>query len=153
MTITQEGLDLIKSFEGLKLDAYLDSVRIPTIGYGTTLYPPSHLNGRTVKLGDKISKEQAESFLKYDVEQKSKRIRPLITTNLLNDNQFSALVSFAYNLGEGALKTSTLLKRVNINSNDPSISLEFAKWINAGGKPLDGLKRRREAESTLYFKK
>lgn len=152
MNINQQGLDLIKSFEGLKLEAYLDAVRIPTIGYGTTIYPPSYLNGRTVKLGDKISKDEADTFLKYDVDQKAKKIKSFITQSL-NDNQFSALVSFAYNLGEGALKTSTLLKRVNLNSNDPLIKDEFLKWINAGGKPLEGLKRRRQAESDLYFKK
>jgi len=151
MNINQSGLDLIKSFEGLELKAYLDSVRIPTIGYGTTVYPSTYLSGRTVKLGDTITKEQAESFIKYDVDQKAKAVRRLVTVNL-NDNQFSALVSFAYNLGEGALKTSTLLKRVNMNPNDPKIKDEFAKWINAGGKPLEGLKRRRQAESDLYFK-
>jgi len=152
MNINQEGLDLIKSFEGLKLKAYLDAVRIPTIGYGTTIYPPSHLNGRAVKLGDEITKEEAELFLKYDVEQKAKKIKSFITKPL-NDNQFSALVSFTYNLGEGAFKSSTLLKRINIDPNDPKIHDEFMKWINAGGKPLEGLKRRRKAESDLYFKK
>jgi lysozyme len=71
----------------------------------------------------------------------------------INQNQFDALVSFAYNLGPGNLKSSTLLKKVNANPEDESIRLEFMKWVKAGGKTLKGLVRRREAEANLYFKK
>jgi lysozyme len=71
----------------------------------------------------------------------------------INQNQFDALVSFAYNLGPANLKSSTLLKKVNANPNDETIALEFMKWVKAGGKTLKGLVRRREAESQLYFKK
>jgi lysozyme len=71
----------------------------------------------------------------------------------ITQNQFDALVSFAYNLGPANLKASTLLKKVNANPNDDSIKLEFMKWVKAGGKTLKGLIRRREAESELYFKK
>ena len=69
----------------------------------------------------------------------------------INQDQFDALVSFAYNLGNGSLKSSTLLKKVNANPNDPTIRDEFMKWVNAGGKKLPGLIRRRQAEADLYF--
>lgn len=148
--ISQKTIDLIKSFEGLKLEAYLDSVKVPTIGYGTTKYP----TGQNVKIGDKITKEQAEEYIKHDIEYFAKGVKSAIDENIhLNDNQFGALVSFSYNLGLGNLKTSSLLKRVNMNPNDPAIRTEFMKWINAGGKPLEGLKRRRAAEADLYFTK
>ena len=71
----------------------------------------------------------------------------------INQNQFDALVSFAYNLGPANLKVSTLLKKINANPEDESIKLEFMKWVKAGGKTLKGLVRRREAEAQLYFKK
>jgi lysozyme len=71
----------------------------------------------------------------------------------ITQNEFDALVSFAYNLGPANLKASTLLKKVNANPNDESIRLEFMKWVKAGGKTLKGLVRRREAEADLYFKK
>jgi lysozyme len=70
----------------------------------------------------------------------------------INQNQFDALVSFCYNLGAGSLKSSTLLKKVNADPNDPSIKLEFLKWNKSGGKVLNGLTLRRNAESELYFK-
>lgn len=148
MKLTQTGIDLIKSFEGLKLTAYLDSVKVPTIGYGTIKYP----DGKAVKLGDKITKKQAEEYIKADLEYFTKNVKQSLTKEL-TENQFNALVSFTYNLGVGNLKSSTLLKRVNLNPEDPAIRTEFMKWINAGGKPLEGLKRRREAEADLYFTK
>jgi lysozyme len=77
-------------------------------------------------------------------------VKPLIKVEL-SDNQFSALVSFAFNLGAGALSKSTLLKKVNANPEDESIRAEFAKWDKAGGKQLRGLTRRRKAEADLYF--
>jgi len=74
-------------------------------------------------------------------------------TKEINENQFSALVCFAYNVGVGAFKKSTLLRKININPNDETIAVEFAKWTKAGGKVLLGLVRRRKAEADLYFKK
>jgi lysozyme len=74
------------------------------------------------------------------------------TTDLVNQNQFDALVSFAYNLGSGALKSSTLLKKVNINPNDTTIQAEFEKWVYAGNVKLQGLIRRRKSEAFLYYK-
>ena len=80
-----------------------------------------------------------------------KNVSALFYNVILKQNQFDALVSFAFNLGTGALAGSTLFRKVKINPNDQTISLEFAKWVNAGGKKLPGLVRRRKAESDLYF--
>jgi len=145
MEINQSGIDLVKKFEGSRLNAYLDSVNVPTIGYGATFYE----NGNKVKIGDKISQQRADELLTYHLNLFAKGITPLITSKV-NSNQFSALVSFAYNLGVGNLKNSTLLKKVNANPNDTSIRDEFIKWNRAGGNVLAGLTRRRNAEADLY---
>jgi len=146
MEINQSGIDLVKKFEGSRLNAYLDSVNVPTIGYGATFYE----NGNKVKIGDKISQQRADELLTYHLNLFAKGITPLITSKV-NSNQFSALVSFAYNLGVGNLKNSTLLKKVNANPNDTSIRDEFIKWNRASGNVLAGLTRRRNAEADLYF--
>ena len=146
MKVNQKGIDLIKSFEGCKLNAYLDVVNVPTIGYGATFYS----DGKRVKIGDKVTQNDAEKLLEYHVNLFAVNVEKLIKTPL-SDNQFSAIVSFAFNVGIGALKSSTLLKKVNINPSDATISLEFAKWNKAQGKVFRGLTRRRTAESNLYF--
>jgi GH24 family phage-related lysozyme (muramidase) len=140
--INQAGLELIKNFEGLKLEAYLCPAKVPTIGYGTTT---------GVKMGDRITAAQAEALLRKDVEKFEAAVRKLVTVPL-NDNQFSALVSFTYNLGAGALQKSTLLKLLNQGDYE-SASQEFLKWNKAGGKVLTGLVRRRQAEQALFLKK
>lgn len=147
MKINNEGEKLIKSFEGLRLNAYLCSAGIPTVGYGNTFYE----DGTPVKIGDKITKERADKLFHLITDQFSNSVRPLIKKNL-TENQFSALVSFAYNVGINNLRKSTLLKLVNSNPLNPQIANEFMKWNKAGGKPLAGLTRRRVAESELYFK-
>lgn len=146
MKVNDKGIQLIKSFEGCKLNAYLDSVNVPTIGYGATYYK----DGSKIKLGDKITQQQADELLAFHVSEFANGVAKLITSPL-NDNQFSALVSFAFNLGIGNLKKSTLLKKLNVNPNDITIKDEFLKWNRAGGKILNGLTRRRNAESQLYF--
>jgi lysozyme len=143
MKINDKGILIVKSFEGCKLIAYLCPAKIWTIGYGHT--------GTEVKSGLNISLDKANQLLQQDLIKFEDGVNKLVTSSI-NQNQFSALVSFAYNLGLGALQKSTLLKLVNANPNDHNIPLEFMKWINAGGKPLDGLKRRRAAESELYQK-
>lgn len=148
MKVNSKGIQLIKTFEGCLLNAYLDSVKVPTIGYGATYYE----NGNKVKLGDKISQERANELLEWHIQEFAEGVAKLIKVEL-NDNQFSALVSFAFNLGIGNLSKSTLLKKVNINPADLTIKDEFLKWVSAGGKRLNGLVRRRNAESELYFKK
>jgi lysozyme len=156
ITINNKCIDLIKSFEGFSAKAYHDKIDPPgidTIGYGTIIYPPTYLGGKKVKVGDpNITEAQAFQFLKWEVDLKTKFVDDLII-DTLSPNQFGALVSFAYNLGEGALKGSTLRKKVNANPNDPSIKDEFLKWDMASGQHISGLQRRRKAEADLYFTK
>lgn len=146
MKVNSKGIQLIKSFEGCLLNAYLCPAKVWTIGYGSTQY----LDGKPVKQGDKITQQQAEELLIDTVNIFAEGVSKLIKVEL-NDNQFSALVSFAFNLGIGNLQKSALLKKVNENPNNHMIRTEFAKWNRAGGKVLNGLTRRRNAESQLYF--
>ena len=146
MKLNKAGKDLIKSFEGLKLSAYKCSANKDTIGYGNTFYE----DGSPVKMGDTITRERADSLFELIANSFAERVRRDVKT-ILTDNQFSALVSLAYNIGIGNLQKSTLLRKVNFNPNDPSIRAEFMKWNKAGGKVLAGLTRRREAEAKLYF--
>src|SRR5690606_21471801 len=145
-TLDTFGYKLIQQFEGLKLKAYQDSVGIWTIGYGNTTY----LDGSKVKKGDEITREQADLMFKQTANKFALDVAKLINV-CLTQNQFNALVSLAYNIGIGAFKGSTLLKKVNANPNDESIRDEFKRWVRAGGQVLNGLKRRRNEEADLYF--
>jgi lysozyme len=148
MIVTNDALKLLHKYEGLVLDAYLCPAKVPTIGYGNTFYE----DGSKVKIGDKITKERAIELFENILENNfASQIKRLIKSRVTN-NQFSALVSFAYNVGVGNLKRSTLLKLVNSNPNDPAIRTQFMRWNRAGGKVLLGLTRRRESEADLYFK-
>ena len=145
---SNKGIDLIKSFEGFKSKPYKCSAGVPTIGYGATFYPSTN---KKVSLQDKeISESQAVELLQNMLTGYEKSVDSFCRDDI-NQNQFDALVSFAYNLGSNSLKNSTLLKKVNLNPNDESIKLEFMKWVKAGGQTLKGLVRRREAEANLYF--
>ena len=146
MRLNKAGIDLMHDFEGCRLEAYLCPASVPTIGYGSTYYE----DGRPVKLGDTITQERADQLFQAIAEDFAKLVRSLLKVGL-NENQFSALVSFTYNVGVANLKKSTLLKKVNINPSDPTITDEFLKWNKAGGKVLAGLTRRREQEAKLYF--
>jgi len=145
--IGTKGLDLIKSFEGLKLKPYLCPANVPTVGYGSTFYE----NDKKVKLTDPSITEQRASELLLDSLKGFERYVDSYCRDDINQNQFDALVSFCYNLGPANLKSSTLLKKANVNPNDPTIAQEFLKWNKAGGKALKGLTKRRQAESDLYF--
>lgn len=159
LKINKAGIDILHHFEapnGPDLEAYLCPAKRWTIGYGNTFYE----NGARVKKGDKITKERAEELFKHILKKFEEEVASLIKSKV-NENQFSALVCFAYNVGtdidedsiaEG-LGDSTLLKKVNKDPNDPTIAAEFTKWNKSGGKVLNGLIRRRRAESQLYFKK
>ena len=146
MQLNDKGKDLIKFYEGCKLVAYKCSAAKDTIGYGNTFYE----NGTPVKPGDKISQLRANELFEIIAKDFADKVSPLIKS-VVTPNQFAALTSFAYNAGIGNLKSSTLLKKVNANPNDPSIALEFAKWVRANNKVLAGLEKRRAAESKLYF--
>lgn len=146
MKISEKGKKLIQEFEGCELEAYRDSVGVITIGYGNTFYE----DGSKVKEGDVITQDRADSLLKIILLKFEVGVSNLVKKEL-SDNQFSALVSFAYNVGLQNLKSSTLLQMVNKKPSNKNIAVEFSKWNRAGGKILDGLKRRRKAESDLYF--
>jgi lysozyme len=147
MILDNKGYLLITKHEGLKLKPYLCPAKIPTIGYGNTYYP----DGKRVTLLDKdITKQQAFDMFKEVANRFGKRVNELVTSNI-NQNQFNALVSFAYNVGTGNFSSSTLLKKVNRNPDDLTIKDEFLRWNKAGGKVLNGLTNRRNEEADLYF--
>ena len=142
MKTSDKGIDLIKKYEGFRAKAYKCPADKWTIGYGHTL---------NVKSTDVITLDEAESFLRQDVEFAEKEVN---RHNLnINQNQFDALVSFVFNLGVGNFARSTLLRKIKSNANDPTIRKEFERWVYAGGKVLNGLVRRRKEEADLYFTK
>ena len=138
--MTQQGLDLIKKYEGLRLEAYKCPAGVWTIGYGHT---------KGVVKGTKISKEEAEELLKQDVS--IVELQVVNTVGKLAACKIDALVSFAYNVGVAAFRRSTLCRKVKANSDDPAIRNEFGKWVYAGSKKLQGLERRRKEEADVYF--
>lgn len=140
MKISNNGIDLIKQFEGCRLTAYQDSVGVWTIGYGHT---------KGVKNGDSITQAQADAFLRDDVQVAESDVTRLVKVTL-SQNQFDALVSFTYNLGVRSLSTSTLLRKLNAGDTKGAAD-EFLRWNKAGGKVLNGLTRRREAEQSLFL--
>ena len=149
MKVNKDGLYLIAEFEGLSLKPYMCPAKKATIGYGNCYYR----DGRKVTMLDNpITKEEALELLKVIVDSFTKQVDKLVSTPL-NQNQINAVVSFAYNVGIGNLKNSTLLKLINKDHNQLAISNEFLKWINVGGKKSNGLEKRRIKESQIYFKK
>lgn len=140
MKIGKEGLELIKKFEGCKLKAYYCPAKVLTIGVGHS--------GSDVKEGMVITQEQADNLLKKDLEKFEKGVEGALKVGV-NQNQFDALVSFAFNCGLGALNSSTLLKKLN-KGNYKAAASEFLKWNKAGGKVLAGLTKRRQAEKLLF---
>lgn len=139
MNISNAGLDLIKSFEGLRLQAYLCPAGVPTIGYGST--------GAHVKMGMTITANEADELLRQDVSRFERGVFKL--TGPISQHRFDALVSFAFNLGISALAGSTLLKMHKAGNHEAAAG-QFGRWNKAGGKVLAGLTRRRAAEATLY---
>ncbi len=145
MEVNKAGKDLIKRFEGCKLKAYKCPAGLWTISWGLTFYP----DGTKVKEGDVITQQQAEDYFNAIVDDFAKKVDALIKSNV-SENNFSALVSFAYNVGMGNFQRSTLLRKVNANPKDKTILAEFKKWTRANGEVLKGLVRRRDAEAKLY---
>jgi len=138
---SNQGVALIKRFEGKSNNAYLCPAGKWTIGYGRI---------KGVSEGMAWSDQQCEDNLISDLREFELGVTRVVSATL-NQAQFDSLVSFAFNLGIGALKGSTLLRKVNSDPNDPTIRHEFNKWVNCNGKPLSGLIRRRAAEADLYF--
>lgn len=146
-TMSQVGVDLITSFEDTRTKAYDDGVGVWTIGIGTTFYP----SGNKVKQGDTCTLEQAKSYFKHDLAKFEKAVNESVSVPL-TQSQFDALVSLTYNIGSGAFKDSTLLKKLNKGDYQGAAD-QFLAWKKAGGKVLPGLVRRREAERALFLKK
>ena len=139
MEISQEGLSLIKKFEGCELEAYKCAAGVWTIGYGST---------SDVEEGMEISQERADMLLLEDVEVFEEAVNNLVEVDL-EQNQFDALISWTFNLGPTNLKNSTLLKVLN-NKDYDGVPAQIKRWNKAGGKVLQGLIRRREAEALLF---
>lgn len=145
MQTSEKGIALIKQFEGCKLTAYQDSVGVWTIGYGWT----QPVDGKPIRAGMTIKQEAAERLLKTGLVSYESDVSRLVKVGL-NQDQFDALVSFTYNLGARSLSTSTLLRKLNAGDYAGAAD-EFLRWNKAGGKVLNGLTRRREAERALFL--
>lgn len=139
MKINKKGLELIKKWESLKLEAYLCPAKVWTIGYG-------HTGG--VKQGDKITKEKAEEILLKDLSLFELGVSKAIKVPV-SENQFSACVSLAFNIGLTAFTNSTLCRKLN-NKDYEGAALEFPRWNKAAGKVLAGLISRRKEEQALF---
>ena len=136
MKTSNKGIELVKQHEGFRARAYKCPADVWTIGYGHT---------RGVNNGAVITKEQGERFLRQDLQTAEQAVNS--QGLVLNQNQFDALVSFVFNVGSGNFTRSTLLRKLKVNTNDPTISYEFSRWKHGGGKVLPGLVRRRKAEA------
>lgn len=141
MKTSLQGLELIKEFESLELEPYLDPVGIPTIGWG-------HTEDVSMDM-PKATLEQAEAWLKLDLAEAEKAIGRYVKLPL-KQNQFDALASFVFNVGSGNFRASTLLRRVNEN-RFVEVAQEFGKWVYSKGKRLKGLERRRLREAELFL--
>lgn len=148
--LNKQSIDLVKSFEGLRLKPYLCSANVPTIGYGTTFYE----DGTKVTLNDpEITEQRAEDLLSIHMDTFAASVEKLVKVPL-TDNQFGALCSFVYNLGAGAFQQSTLLKLLNAKDY-AGAAAQFEVWnkekINGVLTPSKGLTRRRQAEKSLFL--
>jgi lysozyme len=142
MKTTQQGIDLIKRFEGFSATPYWCPGGYQTIGYGHVIRPEESLSKK------EITTKEAERLLKQDVVVAERAVRRFISIPLTK-GQFDALVSFTFNLGSGALQRSTLRRRVNEAAHE-EVPKELKKWVWAGGKRLKGLIKRRNAEIIRY---
>jgi len=141
--ITDDGLGLIKRFEGFSPTIYFCPAGYPTIGFGHVVLP-----GEQSRFDGGILREEAAELLRRDVRIAESAVLRLIASPLA-DGQFDALVSFTFNLGAGALQRSSLRKKVNRGEHE-SVPTELMKWVWAAGKRLPGLVLRRKAEVSLY---
>jgi len=146
MNINKATIDLVKEFEGCKLTAYRDPIGVWTIGYGTTARAGL---GIIPTGGMTITQSEADQLLADGLNKFADQIRPMINAGL-NDNQFGACVSLAYNIGGHGFSTSSALKHINAGDYDKAANA-ILLWNKAGGKVLKGLVRRREAERKLFL--
>lgn len=141
MNVDARGIILIKSFEGLRLKAYLCPAKVPTIGYGTT---------QGVRLGMEITEPEAEALLKQDLAKFERGVSRLIEGSFTSQSQFNAMVSLAYNIGLGGFQRSSVLRHHRAG-NKLRAAASFLLWVKAAGKTLPGLVRRRNAERRMYL--
>ncbi len=144
MKVSEEGLDLIKRFEGLRTTSYRCPAGVWTIGYGHT----SMAGPPTVAAGMTISEAEASAILQRDVETFAREVAACLGVRL-NDSQFSALVSFAYNVGIGSFRKSSVLAAINAGDFS-AVPRRLQLWVKAGGRRLSGLVKRRAAEAELF---
>ena len=144
-TLTRDAIELVKNFEGFQSEPYRDVAGVWTIGYGSTRVDGLPVDEHTTA----VSEQQAEELMLDELEKTAARVKRLTTVPLLAC-ELGALTSFAYNLGTGAYKSSTLRRRVNEHDLE-AIPTEFLKWTIAGGRRQPGLVRRRQAEVALFF--
>jgi lysozyme len=140
MKCSDSGIEFLKKEEGVRLQAYQDSIGVWTVGVGHT--------GKEVGAGMTITEDETDALLRADLETAEKCVNNCVAVPL-TQNQFDALCSFVFNLGCASLRNSTLLKKLN-SSDDEGASEEFKKWNHAGGRVLVGLTKRRMAESELF---
>jgi lysozyme len=140
--INQEGLDLIKRFEGLRLNSYQCTAGKWTIGYGHT---------NAVHPNETITEEEAEDLLKQDIRNSEDTVNRSVKMEI-NSNQFSALVSFVFNIGSQAFRSSTMLRKINEGHMDRAAN-EFMRWVYVDSEISNGLVKRRKAEQLLFNKK
>lgn len=145
-SLSDNGMKLLEQFEGLRLEAYLDSANIATIGWGSIKYP----NGNKVKLGDKITKAQAKEYKLHDLKEFESTVNTSVKVPL-TQNQYDALVSLSYNIGSSAFNNSTLLKKLN-SGDYKGAAEQFLVWNKVNSKKVQGLVNRREAERNFFIK-
>jgi len=139
MNISKEGLSLIKSFEGCKLEAYLCAANVPTIAWGRT---------KDVKMEDTCTQEQADKWLEEEIVEYEDHVHKAVEMPL-SQHQFDSLVSWTYNLGPSNLNSSTMLKVLNKGEYE-DVPAQIKRWNKASGVVKEGLIRRREAEALLF---
>jgi len=148
MKLSERGLTAIKGHEGLRLKAYPDPGSVNglpvTIGYGST----RTLDGGTWNLGDEITESQAEELLRFDLQDAERAVNRLVKVPL-RQGQHDSLTSLVFNIGAGAFERSTLLRK--LNAHDPTVADEFLRWVNNDGAPMEGLRRRRQAEREMFL--
>lgn len=148
MQTSENGLVLIKKSEGFRGNAYPDpatGAKPYTVGHGTTIYP----SGMPVKLGDKVTEQQADAYLRNDVKNFEAAVSKAVKVKL-TQGQFDALVSFTYNVGPANMASSTLIKKLNAGDVNGAAD-EFPRWNKAAGKVMAGLTTRRAAERALFL--
>ncbi len=154
MQMSQNGRKLLQQWEGVRLNAYKDSAGLLTIGVGHLLTKSElssgkiDINGESVKYGNGLTSDQADALLAQDLKPAETTVNNNVKVEL-NQNQFDTLVSFTFNVGGGAFKGSTLLKKLN-NGQYGEVSGQLMRWDKAGGKVVPGLEKRRKNEVKLW---